>query len=120
MPRVPSFLLKKLYVKKSLKNVENGFQFEIKNILADATINSPIKITVDNKPVGEEAVMLRIGGKETSSSTISIDNPLDFKVKTQVVVLVKSGQLNPGTHKIEINTNSKEYGEISFTIKDQI
>ncbi len=120
MPKVPSFILKKLYVKNSLKNLEDGFQFEIKNVLADATINAPIELTVDNKPVEKEKVTLVIGGKEIPSGQVSSSSPLKFPVQTLVQVKIEDKPLSSGKHKIEIKTNSQEYGEISFSVKGEI
>ena len=51
MVKIPPDILKKLYVKDSLKNIEDGFQFELRNVLADATIVGPIKISIDDKAV---------------------------------------------------------------------
>ena len=33
MVTVPAFLLRRLYVKKSLRNTEDGFEFELRNRL---------------------------------------------------------------------------------------
>ena len=118
MVKVPSFLLRKLYVKKSLKNTEDGFEFSIKNVLADATLVKLADFKVDGKPYTN--VTLVVGDKEIPASEISASNPLPFPVKTTITVKVKGEQLQSGQHKIEIVGGSKEYGELKITLKDTI
>ena len=120
MPAVPSFILKKLYVKKSLKNVDDGFMAELKNVLADATITEPVKLTVDNRPVAPESIELTVEDKTIKSTEISADNPIEFNLHTTVVVKVKGDPLPEGQHKLEFETKTKEYGGISFAIKDSV
>lgn len=120
MVRVPSFLLKKIYVKKSLKNLDDGFSFQIKNVLADATVNEPLKIMIDNKEIDINNITLTIDQNEFPTASTSSSNPFIFKVKTTVTVKVKGEQLSPGKHKIKIITGTKEYGAITFEVSDII
>ena len=120
MVKVPSFLLKKLYSKGSLKNIDDGFQFEIKNVLADATIISPLVVSVDGKNVDTQNIIVKLGDNELKSSEISIEKPVQFKVKTVVTIIVKGEKLSEGEHKIHIESKTKEYGPISFDIKDSV
>jgi len=118
MVKVPSFLLKKLYVKKSLKNTDDGFEFSLKNVLADATLVKLADFKVDGKTYTD--VTLLVGDKEISTTEISASNPLPFPIKTTATVKVKGEKLEPGSHTIEIICGSKEYGELRITIKDTI
>jgi len=120
MVKVPSFILKKLYTKGSLKNIDDGFQFEIKNVLADATIISPMNISVDDSPIDSSKIILKSPEGEVPSNDISINNSILFKVKTKVTVIVKGISLPPGEHRIHISTKTKEYGPVEFEIKDKI
>jgi hypothetical protein len=47
MVAVPSFLLKRLYVKGSLKNTPEGFQFDLKNSLGSGYGNELLPLVVD-------------------------------------------------------------------------
>jgi len=117
---VPSFILKKLYIKKSLKPVDNGFELQLKNVLADATIIKPVEVAVDGNPVPLDNVKLVIGSEEKPSSSISESNPLPFNLKAVVKVVVTNYKLEPGQHKITLKTKTKEYGDIKFDIKEKI
>jgi hydroxymethylglutaryl-CoA reductase (NADPH) len=118
MVKVPSFLLKKLYVKGSLKNTDDGFQFELQNTLADATIVEPVKIAIDDMPIDPEKITLISGEREVKSTEISLNNTIPLKVNTKVTVKIKGKKLDEGGHKITIETKSKEYGTLSFDVKD--
>jgi hypothetical protein len=118
--KIPKFILKKLYVKGSLTSSEDGFEVKMKNVLADATIISPIEIKVDNNDVPLENIHLVSPDGEVSSAEVTSDNPLPFKVKTEVLIKVSGVKLEPGTHKVEFKTKTKEYGDIQFDIKDKV
>ncbi|MEM0144807.1 MAG: hydroxymethylglutaryl-CoA reductase [Thermoplasmata archaeon] len=120
MVSVPSFILKKLYVKGSLKNSANGFLFELKNTLAEATIVSPIKIAIDGKELNEKNIYLNVGKEKLNSSEISQTKSLKFMVGTSIILEISGINLSPGQHKIDIRAQSKEFGELSFSIQDNI
>ncbi len=117
--KVPAFLLKRLYVKNSLKNTDNGFCFTIKNILMDSTITSPITLAVDNKLIPPENVTL-MTGDESVPADISETNTLPLPVSVEVSVSVVSSPLPPGEHTIEIACTTKEFGDIKFSITDSV
>ena len=47
MVTVPAFLLRRLYVKKSLRNTENGFEFELRTRLGSGSAFTLQPLTVD-------------------------------------------------------------------------
>ncbi len=120
MVSVPSFILKKLYVKGSLKNTVNGFTFELKNTLAEATVVSPVKLILDGKEIDAKNITLNTGKEDFPSMDISQSKPLKFIVGTSILIKVTGNPLTPGQHKIDIKTMSKEFGELSFQIQDNV
>lgn len=120
MVKVPSFMLKKLYIKKSLINSEDGFQFQIKNTLVNATLIEPIKVYIDNKPVDPENILVILPDRKLKSTEITPETTIPFKVKEQVIVRVLGDKLKDGMHTIGLETKTKEYGEIKFEVKDEV
>ena len=49
MVSVPGFLLRKLYVKGSLKNTDTGFQFQLRNSLGSGYAHKMMPLQVDDK-----------------------------------------------------------------------
>uniref|UniRef100_A0A7C2FCF5 Hydroxymethylglutaryl-CoA reductase-like domain-containing protein n=1 Tax=Thermosphaera aggregans TaxID=54254 RepID=A0A7C2FCF5_9CREN len=117
---VPALILRRLYVKKSMKNTETGFQFSLKNVLADASLSKPLEIIIDDKPVPIDKITLESDSKVILNKDISDANPVDFALNTQVTVRVEGVKLEPGEHKIVISAVSREYGPIKFDIKDVV
>ena len=120
MVKVPGFILKKLYVKNSLKNIEGGFALDMKNILAEATIIAPVKIIVDGKPLSEKDITVVVDGKEMPTTVLCAQAPMKFALQKLVNVKVKGVVLKPGKHKLQIDTATKEYDKISFVVEDEI
>jgi len=62
MAAVPAFMLKKLYLRGSLKNTADGFQFQIRNTLAPGTISAVFPVSIDG--VGYSLDDTVVTGKE--------------------------------------------------------
>lgn len=128
MAFVPKSLLRKLYVKESLKNVDltgdgniDGFRFVLKNVLATGTLVAPFELSVDGESIDAKDVELEYEGEKIVLTGISPENPLKFRVGREVVLTIrKPGGLSPGEHRIDIVAKTKEYGVIKFDIKDSI
>ncbi|MBU7032949.1 MAG: hypothetical protein HXS53_10490 [Theionarchaea archaeon] len=118
--KVPSFLLKKLYMKDSLKNTENGFEFTIKNVLMDGTITNPMTLSVDNRAIDPASITVSTGDLSLSTKDISESQQLPLKVDVEVKISIKGTPLNAGTHSLDIVAPTKEFGDIEFTIEDSI
>lgn len=118
--KIPKFLLRKLYVKNSLRPIENGFEITIKNVLANATIIAPVEIIIDGKNIPADNITLESPEGTVKSSDISANNALSFPVKMEVKIIINNYEVSPGDHKIEIKTKTKEYGDIEFDIKDKV
>jgi hypothetical protein len=113
-------MLKKLYMKGSLTNNDDGFEFALKNTLMDATIVSPITLHVDNKPIPPETVTITAEQTSWQADEISESSPAPLKVDVQVTLTVKGTHLTPGEHAVEIAATTKEYGDIVFTVTDTL
>ena len=49
MVSVPGFLLRRLYVKGSLRNATGGFEFQIKNTLGSGYARGMLPVSVDGR-----------------------------------------------------------------------
>ena len=120
MPTIPGVLLKKLYVVRSLKNTDDGYEFALKNMLAPGTIVGINRLVVDGQKVALSQAAVSFGGKTWAVEQISPQNPLDFAINLVVTVRVKGAKLAPGPHKIFVAPNTKEVGELEIEIADSI
>lgn len=115
---VPAFILRRLYVKGSLRNVENGFEFSLRNVLADAELIKPLEIYVDDTQIPLENVTLIAGTTSISNKDIAESNPVKFSLNMTATIRVDGARLEPGEHKITLVVTVKGYGTIKFDVRD--
>ncbi len=120
MITVPSFLLKRLYVKGSLRNNDNGFQFELKNSLGSGYGNELLPLTLDGEELPKERSYFVLGGEEIPFSAISRDNPFTLAMNKAVTILVKGVTLSEGPHKIGFSFVAQGLGKLGFEVADLI
>lgn len=120
MSAVPSFLLKKLYLKGSLKNTERGFEFRIKNILAPGTIVGLASLRVDGREVPLDRITVAWEGREARAAEVSPERPFPFDVNMEAALRVEGEQLAAGPHQISLTVVTKEVGELTIPIADSI
>jgi protein involved in polysaccharide export with SLBB domain len=121
MSSVPVFLLKKLYVKGSLKNTATGFELTIQNTLAPGTILglAPLKVDGAECPLAQTTVLLS-DGTRLSMSDVSAKSPLRFNVGDKVTIQVLGQPLPAGPHKITVSPKTKEAGVLPIPADDTI
>jgi hydroxymethylglutaryl-CoA reductase (NADPH) len=116
----PQFVLAKLYVKGSLKNTSDGFEFSLKNII-DATMLSGIgPILVDGKSYEGAALTAIIGDKQWRGDEVSKANLIPVKMGVPLRVLVQGEPLPPGEVKFTITATTSDIGKVKFDVKDRI
>lgn len=118
--QIPTFLLRKLYVKGSLENVDDGFKFKLKNSISSATaVNfKPLKVNGNEYPLDTTVISSEDG--EIAVAEISEENSFPIKVGLDITVHVKGDQLPAGEHTIDISLATKEVGDLTFDVTDSI
>lgn len=121
MSSLPVFLLKKLYVKRSLKNTSAGFEVTIQNTIAPGTIVGMLPLSVDGDecPLERTRVVLSDGTILTTAD-VCVQSPLRFGVGERVTVQVDGQSLPPGQHKIIITPRTKEAGLLHIPAEDVV
>ncbi|MFX1368395.1 MAG: hypothetical protein ACFFAY_07345 [Promethearchaeota archaeon] len=118
--KIPPSILKRLYVKNSLENKEDGFSFKIKNALANGTAVSMAPVTIDGTEYPLESTFIKSGDDEIVAAKVSGDNPAAIKVGVEVEIFVRGSALPNGAHKVGICFETKEIGEVAFEVDDEI
>ena len=118
---VPSFLLKKLYVKGSFKNTANGFQLSLRNTLAPGTILSLSPLQIDGRGVPLANIEIISGDNPpVRASDISLAQPKAFPLNVLITFRVADKPLTPGNHRVTVTVNTKEAGELKIDAEDSI
>ena len=116
--QIPAFLLRKLYIKGSLKNVGDGFDFKIKNTLSPGTAIGMAPIKVDNVEDPLADTLITSEATKIKASDISEAKGFPIKVGVEIAIHCKGKPLAKAEHKIDISIKTKEAGNLAFDVKD--
>lgn len=117
---VPPFLLKRLYVKGSLRNNDQGFQFELKNSLGSGYGNELLPLTLDGKELPKESSYFIFDDEETPFSAIGKDKPFTLVMNKIATILVKGVTLSEGPHRIGFSFVAQGLGKLGFEVTDLV
>jgi hypothetical protein len=119
MVAVPAFLLKKLYVKGSLKSTGDGFEFMVHNALGSGYANQMLPATLDGeKQPLDKTYFRREGEGEILFSQVSAQQPFTLQVGKGIAIGVHGANLQPGTHKVGMGFIVQGIGPLSFEVAD--
>lgn len=117
---IPSFLLAKLYVKGSLKNNDNGFEFALKNIIDSTMLIGIGPITIGEKNYEGEAVVMITNERTVNGAELSRNNPIPVRMGVPLKVTVAGEKLASGEQRITVAATTSDIGKIKFDIVDKI
>ena len=119
MAVVPSFILRRLYVKGSLQSTGAGFSFELKNTLGSGYARKVGPLTVDGEDVPLEDSFFTLEGKEIPFSDVDENNTFGLPVNRAIVISVRGQKLEAGPHKIGFLFTVPGFGQLGFDFTDE-
>lgn len=120
MVTVPGFLLRRLYVKKSLTNTKDGFRFELMNRLGSGYSHKVHPLTVDGGDLPIASAEFDLEGATIRFDQVSEQNTLSLAMNRAIVVRVTGARLEPGAHKIGMGFDVPGLGTLSFDFTDTV
>jgi hypothetical protein len=121
MPVIPPRVLEKLYVQGSLRVKEGGFVFELKNLIAPATITGVEGLDADGERIDASRVAIELpSGNLRPIGAISPGRPLQFAIGMVVTVHVSGETLGPGQHDLALCIAVKEIGSLDIPVSDLV
>jgi hydroxymethylglutaryl-CoA reductase (NADPH) len=118
MVTVPSFILRRLYVKGSLRNTPQGFQFQLKNQLGSGYAKKLLPLTLDDKELPIEICSFIVDEKEHPFSAVSEENPFTLGLNRATTIQVKGISLSQEPHKIGMAFVVAGLGTLKFDFTD--
>ena len=118
--QVPAFLLRRLYVKGSLRNENGGFAFDIKNSLGSGYAEAVLPISVDGVEQPHGAASFTVDGETVRFADVSAERPMTLGMNKAVTLSVAGTTLADGKHKIGIGFVVTGMGEMKFDVTDTI
>lgn len=119
MVSVPSFLLRRLYVKGSLRNAADGFEFELRNRLGSGYALRVHPLTVDGAEIAPCAARFVMeDGAAVRFDEVSAANTLTLALNKSIRVRASGARLAPGPRKIGMGFDVPGLGTMRFDFTD--
>ena len=114
MVTVPGFLLRRLYVKESLKNTDTGFEFLLRNSLGSGYTHKMWPVTVDGLEVPFSQTFFVLEGEETAFIDVSKENTFTIGMNKPITVRVDGMRLGSGPHTVGMGFDVPGLGTLKF------
>lgn len=120
MITVPGFLLRRLYVKGSLRNTPEGFAFDLRNQLGSGYARQMFPLTVDGEELPLEQCFFEVEGERHRFTEVSQDRPFTLALNRTTTILARGRTLSPGPHRIGMSFVVQGFGRLSFDFTDVV
>ena len=120
MVSVPGFLLRRLYVKGSLRNTADGFEFQLKNNLGSGYAHKVWPLVLDGVELPVDGCSLEDGGRRVELAAVSKENTLTLEMNKAVAVRVTGVALQPGPRKVGMAFDVPGLGTLKFDFTDVV
>ncbi len=120
MVTVPGFLLRRLYVKQSLKNTEDGFEFALLNRLGSGYAFKMRPLTLDGRTLPLNSAAFDLDGEVTGFHEVSNEKTFTLAMNKSITIRVAGIRLDPGPHKIGMGFDVPGLGALSFDFTDTV
>ena len=116
--QVPGFLLRRLYVRGSLRRTDDGFQLELKNTLGSGYARRLLPLKVNGEALPLESCFFEVEGERHSFADVTPDSPFSLALNRTSVLGGEGVGLPEGVVQITIGFEVQGLGELSFSVKD--
>lgn len=121
MPAIPGLILRRLYVKGSLRNTPKGCEFDLRNLIDTATVGRFHGLEVDGSACPLQSVHVSLpGGDRYPASSMEPDSPLVLPAGLPLTVHLEGVALQPGKHTLKLGFCTPEVGELEFKVTDSV
>ena len=120
MVTVPGFLLRRLYVKQSLRNTRRGFEFQLKNGLGSGYAHKLWPLTVDGTEVAPESTFFSLEAEQTAFIDVTKENTFTLAMNRTITIHVDNVTLQPGPRKIGMGFDVPGLGTLRFDFTDMV
>ena len=118
MVSIPGFLLRKLYVRGTLENTEQGIAFRLRNTLGSGYAEKMLPVRLDGDEIPLSRCFFWSGGKKRSFDQVSRSDPFTLSLNQDIVVAVEDISLTPEPHTVGIGFRVPGFGELRFDFVD--
>lgn len=119
--KIPSLILKQLYTFNSLKNIDGGIQFTIKNRLSDASFTGLKEVKIEGNIIPLSSIQIHLGeGVVIDPKNVSVEKPLQFNLRDSINMVCTVPHLVHGKHNLEITFTADPFGDLTLEVIDGV
>ena len=118
MVTVPSFLLRRLYVKGSLRNTDQGVQFQLMNKLGSGYARKLLPLKVDGQEIPLQRCSFSVDGNRVPFDSVSDETPFALELNKITVLTITGMSLSAKAHKVNISFQVPGLGTLQFDFTD--
>jgi hypothetical protein len=118
--QVPAFLLRRLYVKGSLRNVDGGFAFDLQNSLGAGYAEEMLPLTVDGEELSLDAATFKVDGETMTFRQVGPGQPFTLAMDKLVTIGASGRVLADGAHTIRLGFVVTGMGTMQLEVTDAI
>lgn len=116
--KVPGFLLRRLYLKGSLKHTDDGFQFQLLNRLGSGYARRLLPLTVDGQEIDMASTTFEVNGKRATFTQVSPETPFTLAMNKTTTIQVNGPRLAASPHTIGMRFEVAGLGVLAFDFTD--
>lgn len=121
MSIIPQFLVQRVYKKGSLRQCDDGVEFDLKNLLGPGVISGLNFVQINGETFSKEFIKFFSQGFEHCASDLSEANPISFRLGQEGTLLLQEAKcLKEGLNKIIIEFLNPEAGKIQVELTDNV
>ena len=118
MLSVPSFLLRKLYVRGTLENTGRGMEFRLRNDLGSGYAEEMLPVTLDGRELPLDWCFFSGDGTPQCFDRVSKDEPFYLVLHRETLITVENVSLTDEPHTIGLGFRVPGLGILRFDFVD--
>ena len=118
--RVPAFLLRRLYVSRSLRNTGDGWAFTLRNSIAGGEATGLEPLVLDGTTLTPEQCFFVYDEELISFDQVNGDNRFGLQAGRDIDIRVSGEALAAGTHTVEMAFEVPGIGRLAFDFTDEV
>ncbi|MBN2298558.1 MAG: hydroxymethylglutaryl-CoA reductase, partial [Deltaproteobacteria bacterium] len=116
---ISPLILKKIYSTGSLKNLEDGVCFNIKNQMRDTLLTAVIGLSINDIEVPLNDVFVRNNGTRLKAEDIDYENTIPFPLGEDIEIFVQVDPLSKNQqHSIRLSFEAEPFGQLTLDAFD--
>lgn len=115
-----SYISERIYLKGSLRNREDGFEFTLRNRIDTGTMAGFKSLSVDGFEIPLSSITLQTPVGSWPAADVNFSNPVTFYVGQDARVIVSGNPLVPGEHNFVLTISVLEIGRAQVQFSDTL